>query len=525
MRAVRFGQDGWLVDWERSLARTDANLARRVAAALGRTFPNAEVVTGGASVLVRDLSATDGDAIVRSASEPFVPAGRAPLGRVARWSAPPEAEGRGRRETVETLEVGGEVHTIEIVYDGPDLDAIAAATGSTRSAIIEAHAKTSYSVEVVGFLPGFGYLAELDERLRLPRLASPRKVVPRGSVGIAGRYTGIYPFASPGGWNLLGRAVDANLFDPKVDRFTRFRVGDTVRFLPTEPAATSPSDLLSAPSSAASAEAHLEILSCAFHATIQDLGRRLASQGIPRSGPLDEQAHRAANRALGNRDTAATIELPLDGLEVLVRRPIHVSVDGEEPMHLAKGAIFRVERNARAVRYLAVRGGFDVPEILGSRATLLVAGLGGLEGRRLRRGDRLRVGDDALDTPSKRYAAVDLELQSVQRVEILPGPHAGRFSSTALDELCRVERTVSAWSDRIGTRFDGPRIERHDGDAGVPEPMMPGAVQIATDGTPIVLGPDSAVTGGYPVLAVLTAGGRSRLARVRPGGRAHFSLA
>ena len=151
--------------------------------------------------------------------------------------------------------------------------------------------------------------------------------------------------------------------------------------------------------------------------------------------------------------------------------------------------------------------------------------------------DRLSVGEETsigrghtlkTDTTSAdpRFG-FDPELDSPATAPILPivkGPHLDRFSANALELLCAVERTVSAMSDRVGVRLEGPAVPREGVDDGVPEPMRPGAVQIATDGTPIVLGPDSAVTGGYPVLAVVTETGRARLARVRPGGRVRFSV-
>ena len=101
---------------------------------------------------------------------------------------------------------GATTHRVSVFYDGEDLDAVAAAVGLDRNAVIALHAEREYRVAMLGFLPGFAYLHGLDERLRLPRRA-PRPRVPAGSVAIAAQYTGIYPFASAGGWNLLGRAV------------------------------------------------------------------------------------------------------------------------------------------------------------------------------------------------------------------------------------------------------------------------------------------------------------------------------
>lgn len=131
---------------------------------------------------------------------------------------------RVRREVCE--------HRIRVRYDGADLDEIAAITSLSRDKIIALHGAVVYTVSFVGFMPGFAYLDSLDERLRLPRRSPPRTRVPAGSVAIAGSRTGIYPFASPGGWHLVGTAVDFVAFDP--DRGATLATGDRVRFEPAE---------------------------------------------------------------------------------------------------------------------------------------------------------------------------------------------------------------------------------------------------------------------------------------------------
>jgi UPF0271 protein len=124
-------------------------------------------------------------------------------------------------------------HVVTVRYDGPDLDDVARATGMSRADVIRAHSAGEYEVAFLGFLPGFAYLRGLDARLVLPRRPTPRSRVAPGSLGIAGPYTGVYPFASPGGWHLLGQAVDFVLFDPRTG--ARLTAGDRVRFVPMEP--------------------------------------------------------------------------------------------------------------------------------------------------------------------------------------------------------------------------------------------------------------------------------------------------
>jgi 5-oxoprolinase (ATP-hydrolysing) subunit A len=104
--------------------------------------------------------------------------------------------------------------TIAVRYDGPDLRRVAAHSGLTAEEVVGLHLGREYVVELVGFLPGFAYLGKLDPRLVAPRLDAPRPKVPAGAVGLAGDRTGVYPFASPGGWNLIGTAVGFAPFDP-----------------------------------------------------------------------------------------------------------------------------------------------------------------------------------------------------------------------------------------------------------------------------------------------------------------------
>lgn len=115
--------------------------------------------------------------------------------------------------------------------DGPDLAAVAAATGLASDAVIALHAGTIYTVLIVGFTPGFAYLGNLPPALELPRRATPRTAVPAGSVAIAARQTAVYPAATPGGWHLIGR-TPLVAWDPAATPPTPFRPGRRVRFFP-----------------------------------------------------------------------------------------------------------------------------------------------------------------------------------------------------------------------------------------------------------------------------------------------------
>jgi inhibitor of KinA len=114
---------------------------------------------------------------------------------------------------------------------GPDLNDVAALHGMTPAQVIELHASVTYIVYFLGFVPGFAYLGELPESLATPRLDSPRRSTPPGSVGIAGNQTGVYPFATPGGWRIIGRTPIA-MFRPDRQAMSLLSIGDRVRFTP-----------------------------------------------------------------------------------------------------------------------------------------------------------------------------------------------------------------------------------------------------------------------------------------------------
>ncbi len=135
-------------------------------------------------------------------------------------------KGEGSRRLVELpVCYGGEY--------GPDLAFVAEHAGMSERQVVELHSGRDYRIYMLGFLPGFPYLGGLDERLYCPRLDAPRTAIPAGAVGIGGRQTGVYPTASPGGWQLIGR-TPCRLFDPA--RPLPYAAGDRIRFVPIDPA-------------------------------------------------------------------------------------------------------------------------------------------------------------------------------------------------------------------------------------------------------------------------------------------------
>jgi KipI family sensor histidine kinase inhibitor len=177
---------------ERALALC---LGRDGTEAIGRVRGVAEAVAAAGLPGVEDVVASPGRVTV--AFEPAAAGDMAVLEQALTTIA---------RQAASVAEPGATTHEIPVAYDGPDLDDVCSVHRIDRHRLIAMHTEPDYVVEAIGFLPGFGYLAGLPESLVTPRRATPRARVPRGAVGIGGGQTGVYPFASPGGWNLIGRS-------------------------------------------------------------------------------------------------------------------------------------------------------------------------------------------------------------------------------------------------------------------------------------------------------------------------------
>jgi biotin-dependent carboxylase-like uncharacterized protein len=268
--------------------------------------------------------------------------------------------------------------------------------------------------------------------------------------------------------------------------------------------------------------------------SVQDLGRPgLAHLGVPTAGAVDRRAFGLANRLVGNPPGAAALEITLAGPELewevggwlaltggrvealLDRRPVpmDVAVRVEAGQLLAVGT---VTSGLRA--YLAVRGGIDVPEVLGSRSTDTLAGIGPPP---LASGDRLPLGDLAEGDPFLQVAPTPA-LEEEPVLAALRGPRDDLFTPRALDTLIATAWTVSADSDRSGIRLEGPALERRRRVELASEGMVEGSLQVPPDGQPILFLTNHPTTGGYPVVAVVADRDLPLAAQARPGTRLRF---
>jgi KipI family sensor histidine kinase inhibitor len=420
----------------------------------------------------------------------------------------------------------GELHEIPVAYDGPDLDAVCQAHGIDHARLVALHTAPQYLVEAIGFLPGFGYLGGLPGALVMPRRATPRVRVPAGSVGIGGQQTGVYPFASPGGWHLVGRS-GVTLFDVTRPRPSLLAVGDRVRFVAAELPGSEhgAAGAMATSGHAFPRDVAISVLHPGLFSTVQDLGRHgQRASGVPLSGAADSLSLRLANLLVGNSAGAAGLECTLLGPTLRCERDLTVAIMGAAFPGLPSGRAVRLvagseialgHATAGCRGFLAVAGGIDVPLVLGSRSTLVAAGFGGIAGRALRAGDRLAVGEPA--GPATALEGVPPALRTVRRpgvLRMIPGEQIDLCGDAVWSRSFR----VSSRSDRMGLRLEGQPLSGSERQAGMASvAVSPGTVQLPPDGRPLVLLADAQTIGGYPVIGQVIAADLPLAAQLRPG--------
>lgn len=295
--------------------------------------------------------------------------------------------------------------------------------------------------------------------------------------------------------------------------------------------------------------------------TVQDLGRRgRMHEALPPGGALVPSMLISANRAVGNDEGAAAIEV-CGELVVRAEGDLRVSIDGHRradqrvdqrvdqrdqrtfDIALREGDELRVTSAPRRVTYLAVRGGIDSPIVLDGRGTHLSAGIGGLirSGARiaiassgtaaLARGDQNQAANesarrdpnesprrDACDSP-RRHAS---DTGDAPEIRLVAGPDIAAFAPGAFDVLVGSSWRVGSSSDRVGTRLEGPVLARRADYVERSRPLVIGAIEVPRDGAPIVLGPEHPTTGGYPVLAVIASESLDAFHSLPLGGSVRF---
>ena len=274
----------------------------------------------------------------------------------------------------------------------------------------------------------------------------------------------------------------------------------------------------------------LEILRTGPLAVLQDLGRAgLAHLGVGRSGAADRRSHTLANRLVANPDDRATVEVTFGGFAARVRGgDVDIAVTGADTnpsvngikfgtnslQHVCDGQVITLGAPRAGLRtYLAVRGGICVNPVLGSSSYDVMSAIGPAP---LRTGDRLPVGEHTNDYPELDQAPVAGISRHLVELLVVPGPRDDWLVNP--DALVHTIWMASDRSDRVGMRLEGRPLTYRYPDRQLPsEGATRGAIQVPPNGLPVILGPDHPITGGYPVVGVVTDEDADKVAQVRPG--------
>lgn len=452
---------------------------------------------------------------------------------------------------------------LPVVYGGeygPDLESCAIRSGMTEERYAELHAAAEYTVEAMGFAPGFPYLSGLDAGLEQPRRPNPRMRVPAGSVAVAGNRTGVYPNESPGGWQIIGRTA-VPLFRPESRQPFLLKPGDTVKFIPvSEPA----SPVAGGPRLRhVPVDPALRVLKPGLLTTVQDAGRTgWRAFGVSAGGAMDDRAMREANLLAGNDEEAAVLELTMIGGSYSAERDLLIAICGADlspvaggspvpmnrPVFVPAGTVLSFGKARYGCRaYIAVAGGFDVPAVLGSRSADPKAGIGGGFGRALAAGDAIGA---AAASPGANALMSTLRAKAGERgtgwraagwhvadktgsaawpggdgitLRVLPGEEWEEFTEESRERLFDSAYRVEASSDRMGLRLSGEPLIRVNEAELASHGVVPGTIQVPPDGKPIVLGAGCQPTGGYPKIAHVIGADWPLLAQAAPGCKIAFA--
>ncbi|MBP0578036.1 5-oxoprolinase/urea amidolyase family protein [Labrys sp. LIt4] len=457
----------------------------------------------------------------------------------------------GRRRLDAKIEQSGTLIEIPVRYDGEDLAEVADLLDIPVEEVIRRHTGGDYTVAFTGFAPGFAYLSGGHPSFDLPRRATPRPRLPAGSVGLAGRFSAVYPQASPGGWQIIG-VTDLPMWDLARERPALLQPGDRVRFVevgkgksphprPLPSVGRGPGGEGSNP-----AAPLFEIVKPSPQMLFQDLGRPgQARQGVSVSGAMDRTALRSANRLVGNPVPSPCIEIAYGGCELLCLGETVVAVtgaDGPLALKTAEGSGYPVPRHAAIPlaagdrlhfgepvagmrSYLAVRGGFAVAPVLGSAATDTLAQIGPPA---LAVGDRL----SALAPPPGAVTALPDMPPALPRLDepvildVVMGPRSDWLSKQALEDFANQSWSVTPQSNRIGIRLAGERaLKRSPAKEGKELPSegtIQGSIQVPPSGQPVLFLADHPLTGGYPVIAAVAPYHLDRAGQIPIGTQIRF---
>ncbi len=288
----------------------------------------------------------------------------------------------------------------------------------------------------------------------------------------------------------------------------------------------------------------IQVVSPGLFTTLQDLGREgFGPLGVSASGAADALALRIGNRLVSNPENPAALEMTLLGGTFLFPEGATIALTGSDfgatldgvpvPLWVSvkvnPGQMLQLESTRSGARcYLCVHGGIAVPAFLGSASTHILSGLGGLEGRPLRKGDVLQIGPAKAAFRQETLTPDALRRLSPRKVlRVTSGPQSERFPKTERQKFYASPYRVSEESNRMGLRLEGPAISldsEHSGGGMITEGVSLGAIQIPEGGQPIILFVEQQTTGGYPKIANVISADLSSVGQLRPRDEIRFEL-
>lgn len=448
-------------------------------------------------------------------------------------------------EPITAIDTNKRSITIPVCYDeslGVDINSMAATKGMTIDAIITMHTNRTYHVYMLGFLPGFPYMGSVDEKLATPRLAQPRTKVAAGSVGIAGTQTGIYPFDSPGGWNIIGQ-TPVEIFSGDENNPTLLLPGDKVQFQ-----SISLDQFHSIKNAVPKKTQHtntatgIKVLKAGIADSIRDTGRfGYQHMGINPTAAMDKIAAQTANILVGNNTNEAVIELHYPAGSFLVETNCLLAISGadftamldDEPITLHKpflakrSSILTFNKPTKGnCTYLAVMGGFDIGHWLGSYTTNLPAANGGYLGRYLKSGDHLGIQQKA-QQPKSTWTNWLPNLEpcyTSSNIRVIKGPMFDALDEASAQRFTHEPFTISNQSNAMGFTLIGAALKLTDTSEQISSAVVMGTIQLLPNGSLLVLMADHQTTGGYPVIAYVIASDLPSLAQKKAGSSFSFNI-
>jgi antagonist of KipI len=290
----------------------------------------------------------------------------------------------------------------------------------------------------------------------------------------------------------------------------------------------------------------LAVVRAGMLTTVQDSGRTsLRRYGVVAGGPMDTFAARVANLLVGNDRGAALLECTIAGPALRLEDDRVIAITGHAPrarlddmpvrawttVTAPAGSTLSVPDTGPGCRaFVAIAGGITVEAVLGSRATDIAAGIGGMHGRALQVGDMLPLGTSSARPPAQAFGGAAVVGRSMMPdyaaeplIRILRGPETERTGDAAWQTLLGSSFTVTAASNRMGCRLDGPPLTSADPAEMISSPVSVGTIQLPPSGQPIVLTSDAQTIGGYPRIAHVISVDLPVIAQVRPGATVRFA--